>query len=72
MDEELLDTDTNPNHLAPEDHLDVRQHQLSPFAPDMNRAHSATDMSSNTFRYIDYLTLRRQLLLLLLPILFRL
>ncbi len=45
MDEELLDTeDVKPDQLSPEDPLDVCQHQLSPFAPDMNRelAYSAT------------------------------
>ena len=61
MDEEMIDEELrqyNPGQeyldVGPsgQDYLDVdpRQNQLSPFTPDMNRAASATDLSSNTLR----------------------
>ena len=61
MDEEMIDEELrqyNPGQeyldVGPsgQDFLEVdpRQNQLSPFTPDMNRATSATDLSSNTLR----------------------
>ena len=61
MDEEMIDEELrqyNPGQeyrdVGPsgQDFLQVdpRQNQLSPFTPDMNRAASATDLSSNTLR----------------------
>ena len=51
MDEEMIDEELRQYNPGQE-YLDVdpRQNQLSPFTPDMNRATSATDFSSNTLR----------------------